>query len=186
MRHTNVVAAPRNGFTLLEILVALVLIGLLVGALVPSVLNQVSKGEVNRVAEDIGTIGDAAKTFRVDVNRWPGDLEDLVIAISSTDTDLDNSAYPAGLQSRWAGPYIEQGEILGDTLVTAGGGVIRTDFERAAWGSEDFLRLQVTGLSASTVDDVDLAVDGEANIAQGSIRASASRDTLYFYATPVK
>lgn len=188
MRHAEAVAGGRSGFTLLEILVALVLIGLLVGAVVPSVLNQVSRGEVNRVVEDLNSVANATKTFRVDVNRWPGSLEDLVTRPSSAALDVNGRAYQ-GLVNRWAGPYIEQGEIDVLGLATSMGGMIDPAFGTADWGGEDFVVIEVTGLTTDNTDAIDLAIDGVADVANGKVRVDETTPTapvLQYYATPVK
>src|SRR5687767_7213960 len=118
-----VAPSPRGGFTLLEILVALVLIGLLVGTLVPTVMSNVGRGELNRVHEDLEAINTAAKTFRVDVQRWPGDLEDVVVQPGAADSVLTGGVYPGGLLTKWAGPYLEIGSV-GTGIPTAMGGVV--------------------------------------------------------------
>jgi type II secretory pathway pseudopilin PulG len=146
----------------MEILVALVLIGILAGTLVPAVLNQLSRGETNRIVEDLGSVETAVKSFRVDVMRWPGDLEDLVSRPSGPgDTDAYGTAYAPALASRWAGPYLERGSLPGDTLVTGRGAVIQNLFTRTSWGGRDFLTVEVTGLSKPDAQAVSLVVDGD-------------------------
>jgi type II secretion system protein G len=70
----------RGGFTLIEVLVTLVLIALLVGVIVPSVINQLGAGEPTRVAQDLEAVRSGVKLFRVDVRRFPHTPEQLVIA----------------------------------------------------------------------------------------------------------
>jgi general secretion pathway protein G len=179
-----------RGFSLLEILVALVLIGLLVGALVPTVLSQLGKGEVNRVVEDLQSVETAAKTFRVDVSRWPADLEDLSNAISSTDSDINGDDYRQGHLGRWAGPYLEGVVIAveGDTLGTAAGAFIQDAFEIETLNSQDYLTITVTGLTEAMIADVSEVIDGNEVVAfddtGGQIRASST--ILYYLATPIK
>jgi len=195
----NRVRASSAGFTLLEILVALVLIGLLVGTLLPSVLNQLTRGEINRISEDLNAISNAAKTFRVDVQRWPGDLEDLVTAPASTaDSTLNpgGTTYPSGLAGKWAGPYVEQGTIKGDSLPTAAGGVIVNRFSRTTWGGRDFLTIKAKGITVADAQALSLRIDGDtvtnitATDAAGQIRfrvgTGGAVDTLYYLAAPVQ
>lgn len=141
---------------------ALVLIALLAGTLVPSVLNQLGKGEVNRIVEDVGALGQGTKSFRLDVNRWPGDLEDLVQRPSGAgDTDLNAAAYPGSLTNRWNGPYLEVGMIKGDSLLTGRGGVVRNAFTKTSWGGKDFLTITVAGLTKEDVQAVSVIIDGD-------------------------
>ena len=179
----------RAGFTLLEILVALVLIGLLVGTLVPAVLNQLGKGEVNRVVEDLNGISVAAKSFRVDVQRWPGDLEDLTSAISSTDTAFPSGSYPAGVFAKWAGPYLE-GVVVADggTLSSASGAVISDNFVSKTLGSQPYLSVEVTGLTTEMMEQISTAVDGDTNLTDSDLggRVRAVSSTLVYLAASTR
>lgn len=179
---------PEGGFTLLEVLVALTLIALLVGALAPTVLNQLDRGEENRVVEDLRAVENGAKMFRVDVRRWPGDVEDLTTAVSGTDTDFDSNAYPAGLISQWNGTYLE-GVLVADggTLSTGGGGTIQDDFVSKTLGGDTYLSIEVTNLTTSTIEAISLAVDGDTDVtdtdAGGRVRSDSG--TLVYLAVPV-
>lgn len=74
-----------SGFTLAEMLVILAIIGVLAAVLVPSVTNQITKSQTARVANDLTVIHTAVEAFVSDVARYPGDLEDLSVAITITD-----------------------------------------------------------------------------------------------------
>lgn len=187
----------RSGFTLLEILVALVLIGLLVATLVPAVLNQMGRGEVNRVVEDLSAVESASKTFRVDVNRWPGELEDLVIRPSSTATDVNGATY-GGLVARWAGPYLERGSLdAGSVIETSMGGQIQNAFSKEPWGTTNlasFFVVSVDGLTEENIKSISFAVDGDStNLVKTSDSAGRVRIdgttpnfTLLYFAAPVR
>ena len=188
--------ASRGGFTLMEILVALILIGLLVGTLLPSVINQVSKGELNRVNEDLEAVSNAAKAFRVDVQRWPGDLEDLYAQPLATtaDTSLTGGQYPAGLAAKWEGPYFELGSIAGDSIVTELGGVILDTFSQTPWGAQSFVTIKVKNVSQEDARELSLRIDGDtitapATSVGGRVRwkvGTAGADTLIFLGAPVQ
>ncbi|MBW3628446.1 MAG: prepilin-type N-terminal cleavage/methylation domain-containing protein [Gemmatimonadetes bacterium] len=179
------------GFTLLEILVALVIIGLLVGALVPSTLSQVSRGEHNRLSEDLASLTSAAKMFRLDVQRWPGDMEDLYAAPLATaaDNELTGGQYPAAVLGRWAGPYVEEGTVKGDTLATALGGFVVNRFSQTLWGAKPFLTIKVKNIPQADAQAVSLRVDLDSDVsstdAGGQVRWIAG-DTLVFLAAPVQ
>lgn len=183
-----------TGFTLLEILVVLVMLGLLVGAIVPNIISQTSKGEINRILRDIGTVEDAAKNFRVDLTRWPGDLDDLQRTPSSTDTDIRGNSYPQGLVNRWSGPYLESVELVGagtdsDSVSTAAGAHIH-GFTLGDSGNGyqinglDYLVLTVTGLSDAQLDLLDQEVDGAVGASAGRLHTASS--TAYYLAAPLQ
>lgn len=171
----------RRGFTLVEILVALVLIGLLAGALVPAVVNQISKGETGRLVEDLRAMETASKAFRVDVQRWPRGIRQLMVAPTTSDTALVGGAYPASLVSRWRGPYLERGTIPGDSILTAFGGVILPIFTPANF----FLTVQVKGISQENARSVSLILDGDTEVASSGRVRWVTGDTLRFHITPL-
>lgn len=175
-----------QGFTLLEIVVALVLIGLLAGTLVPAVINQLGRGEVNRLGEDLATLEDAAKSFRTDVNRWPGGLDDLVTAVTATDEDPEGNTYPPGLLQRWSGPYLDLGAIPGDTIVTGGGAVIDSVFTAETWGSADFLVMTVKNVPLETARELSVVIDGDTITSTAGKVRWLEGDTLVYYATPLQ
>lgn len=187
MIRANTNNQRRGGFTLLEILVALTLIGLLVGALAPSVLNQLDRGEENRVIEDLRAIENGVKLFRIDVRRWPGDIEDLTTSISTTENDFESNAYPAGIVSRWNGTYLEGVNVAdGDSIGTGGGGQIQDDFGSYTLGGDTYLSVEVTNLTSSTIAAVSEAIDGDTDVtdtdAGGRVREDSG--SLIYLAVP--
>lgn len=176
-----------EGFTLLEILVALTLIGLLVGALAPTVLNQLNRGEENRIIEDLRAIENGVKLFRIDVRRWPGDIEDLTSSISTTENDFDSSAYPAGIVSRWDGTYLEGVALTdGDSISTGGGGQIQDNFSSYTLGDDTYLSVEITNLTSATIAAVSEAVDGDTDVTDTDAGGRVREDSgaLIYLAVP--
>lgn len=86
-----------QGFTLLELLVVLVILGLLVGVVAPRFFGQVGKSEVKVAAAQIKSLEDALDQYRLDVGRYPTTEQGL----AALDTQ------PAGV-TRWRGPYLKK------------------------------------------------------------------------------
>ncbi len=85
------------GFTLLELLVVLVIIGLLVGFVAPRYFSQVGKSEVKVARAQIKALEDALDQYRLDVGHYPTGEQGIAA--------LD--VRPAG-ESRWQGPYLKK------------------------------------------------------------------------------
>lgn len=179
----------REGFTLIEILVALILIALLLGAVVPAVMNQVTKGDTNRVLEDLDAVSTGAQMFRMDVRRWPSELEHLVTKISTSDNMLADGGgtFTTGMVNRWDGAYLDGVTITASatTLMTGGEGEIQNAFSTAfPFNSETYLSIIVSNLPESQRTSLDVAVDGSADPLNGRVRVSGTE--LYYLATPIR
>lgn len=86
-----------RGFTLLELLVVLVILGLLVGIVAPRFFGQVGKSEVKVAKAQIRALEDALDQYRLDVGRYPGNEQGLPAL----------TIQPAG-EARWQGPYLKK------------------------------------------------------------------------------
>lgn len=92
-------SAPRRhrGFTLLELLVVIVIIGLLAGIVAPRYFDQLGKSETKIAAAQIASLEKALDQYRLDVGAYPT-------------TELGLTALfekPADLE-RWQGPYLKK------------------------------------------------------------------------------
>jgi general secretion pathway protein G len=83
------------GFTLLELLVVMVIIGLLAGYVGPKYFSQIGKSEVKVTRAQIDGLGKALDHFRLDIGRYPSTEEGLAVLITRP-TD----------QPKWDGPYL--------------------------------------------------------------------------------
>ena len=92
---------PRQaGFTLLEMIVVLVIIGLIMGLVGPRLFGQADKAKVQTAGTQIKMLGGALQTMRLDISRWPTEAEGLSLLTSK----------PGSAESApgWAGPYLDQ------------------------------------------------------------------------------
>jgi general secretion pathway protein G len=87
-----------RGFTLLELLVVIVIIGLLAGYVGPRYFSQVGKSEVQVARAQIDALEKALDQYRLDTRRYPA-VEDGLNALV---------ARPAN-EPHWNGPYLKKG-----------------------------------------------------------------------------
>jgi general secretion pathway protein G len=85
------------GFTLLELLVVMVIIGLLAAYVGPRFFSQIGKSEVKAARAQIDALEKALDQYRLDVGHYPSTEQGLVALMSS----------PAG-EPKWAGPYLKK------------------------------------------------------------------------------
>lgn len=88
----------RSGFTLLELLVVMVIIGLLAGYVGPKYFGQIGKSEVKAARAQIDAFEKALDHYRLDVGRYPPTDAGLAALVSK----------PAN-EPKWAGPYLKKG-----------------------------------------------------------------------------
>jgi general secretion pathway protein G len=99
MKVRRYVAREREaGFTLLELLVVMVIIGLLAGLVAPRYFAQIGKSNTKVARAQINALEQALDQFRLDVGRYP-----------TTEEGLEGlNRAPANLEG-WSGPYLKKG-----------------------------------------------------------------------------
>ncbi|MDO9219900.1 MAG: type II secretion system major pseudopilin GspG [Thiobacillus sp.] len=85
------------GFTLLELLVVLVILGLLAGYVAPKYFAQVGKSEVKTAKAQIDALEKALDQYRIDTSRYPSTEQGLA-ALNTKPAD----------EPRWDGPYLKK------------------------------------------------------------------------------
>jgi prepilin-type N-terminal cleavage/methylation domain-containing protein len=132
-KHTSI----RRGFTLIELLVVIAIIGILVGLLVPAVMNFMKKGPIIITTNEIGQLDTALQTFKQEYNITyiPSQIKlcELQGSYGSTQLDLDSISYltqlwpkitsqdPATGAVRWATTGIDWN---GDGTISPGGVIL--------------------------------------------------------------
>ncbi|QDQ25411.1 type II secretion system protein GspG [Chitinimonas arctica] len=85
------------GFTLLELLIALVIIGLLVGVVGPNLFKNLGKSEVTTAQQQIDALSKALEQYRLDTGHFPRTEQGLASLM----------AQPSD-EPRWRGPYLKK------------------------------------------------------------------------------
>ena len=90
-------ANAQSGFTLLELLVVMVIIGLLAGYVGPRYFAQIGKSEVKTARAQIDAFEKALDQYRLDIGRYP-----------STEQGLNSLVVRPENEPKWSGPYLRK------------------------------------------------------------------------------
>ena len=117
-----------GGFTLLELLVVLVIIGLLVGYVGPKYFAQIDKSKVKTAQAQMKGFEEALDQYRLDVGRYPGTGEGLKALIQAP----PNAAH-------WQGPYLKKAppaDPWGNAYVYHSPGTNGADYDLLSYGQD--------------------------------------------------
>jgi general secretion pathway protein G len=86
-----------SGFTLLELLVVMVIIGLLAAYVAPKYFSQIGKSEIKTAMAQIDALGKALDQYRLDVGHYPSSEQGLAALFTRPDNE-----------AKWNGPYLQK------------------------------------------------------------------------------
>ena len=89
---------PSQGFSLIELLVVLVILGLIAGLVVPNIMQRGEDAKVRAAKAEIQRLSMAVDEFYLDSGRAPRELRELV-------------ERPGNIRN-WNGPYVNASNLL--------------------------------------------------------------------------
>ncbi len=118
IEHPDTVSAPepktqkkRNGFTLVELMVVIFILGLLTTIVVINVLPSQDRAMVEKARADIATLGQALEMYRLDNLAYPGSSDGLQALVAAPPSLATTARYRKGGYIKklpddpWGRPY---------------------------------------------------------------------------------
>ncbi|MDY7576376.1 type II secretion system major pseudopilin GspG [Actimicrobium sp. CCI2.3] len=109
-RHTLRAAAAR-GFTLIEIMVVVVIMGILAALVVPKLMGRTDDARVTAARQDIATVMQALKLYKLDNQRYPTTEQGLSALVSKPTSGPEARGWKTGgyidrlPKDPWGNPY---------------------------------------------------------------------------------
>ena len=98
----SLIETVREGFTLIEIMIAVAIVGLMLAIIGPAVYRRFAGATESAARSQLASLKTAIGTYYIDTVRYPDRLSEL---IKNTDQKL---------AAKWKGPYLEIDEIPDD------------------------------------------------------------------------
>lgn len=89
-----------SGFTLIEMLVVLVIIGLLAGLVGPKLFTKVDSSKIQTAQTQVKMLKGTLETLRLDIGRFPTETEGLAL--------MNSAPADEKIKNRWHGPYLDE------------------------------------------------------------------------------
>lgn len=102
-KRSRTPASGRRGYTLTEMLVVLVIIGLISAIVVPQTLGQMDRAKARSARLKMESVAAALEMFSTDLAHYPTTDEGLQVLLNAPDGAAD-----------WAGPYLSDPRLLQD------------------------------------------------------------------------
>ncbi len=104
-------ATARAGFSLAELMVVIVIIGLLATAVVPKLMDRLGEANWGKAKSDISGINQALTQYAVNNGGYPDSLEALITPDSNNKRYLDLKAVP---KDPWGNEYMYEPPMGGE------------------------------------------------------------------------
>ena len=90
----------QDGFTLIEVMVVIVILGIMAALVVPNLVGRQDQAQVTAARSDIAAIGNALDLYRLDNNTYPSTEQGLEALIEKP------SGFPE--PRNWRSPYLRK------------------------------------------------------------------------------
>lgn len=92
------ICSARKGFSLLEIMIALAIIGIIAAFVAPNVFRYFFQAQRSQAENSLRILSDAITEYKIHTGRYPARLQDLM-------------SKPAEIKN-WRGPYVEESTLM--------------------------------------------------------------------------
>ena len=137
----------QSGFTLLEVMVVIVILGILASLVVPNLMGNKEKADRQKVVSDLVALEGALDMYKLDNSRYPTTEQGLQALVSAPSAEPHARNYPEGgyirrlPQDPWGNQYqlLSPGQFGKIDIFSMGmDGEAGTDDDIGNWNLKDF------------------------------------------------
>lgn len=168
---------------MIEVVVALAILVLLSGIVVPRLIGTLRQGQAGALASTFNGLSEAILAFRGDTGRYPRRISLLATPITSTSKDSCGSTIADS--ASWKGPYLDRA-INATAGIVVGPAVVSDSLRRTPGTATSTVRvgtltIVATGVEQQVADELEKALDGNANLSAGTVQWSSAGDGTLSY-----
>jgi prepilin-type N-terminal cleavage/methylation domain-containing protein len=175
----------RRGVTLIEILIAMVIVVALAAVVYPTVAGQLRRGQATALGNQLDNVRTALSNYRQNVLRYPSVLTQLTTQPVAGATDVCGVAIPAANRALWRGPYLNQ-NVAGNIYVGEDS-VLNALGYQVTVAPVANLRLFALGVDTLTAAELEREFDGTTlNYGAGTILWSTAGGGTLTFQIPIR
>ena len=141
--HKKRLSNKQRGFTLIELMIVLVILGLIMGIVGPQAMKYLGKGKTQSTKVQIENLSAALDMYRLEVGSYPTSADGLKALV----------AQPSSARG-WNGPYLKKGDVPKDAW--------NNDYQYKRPGSNnhpyDLISLGADGAAGGEGEDADISL----------------------------
>lgn len=157
--------------TLVEVVVAIAILGILAAAVYPTVMGRLQRAQAAALASQLENYREALEHFRENVGRYPNRLRLLTTEPVSGARDICLGTIPNGFLPRWRGPYLNSA-IVADSIKVGDATLLDTLFRdpvNTSGGQPGVLRIVAINVDSVPAAELERRFDGNANFLAGNV-----------------
>lgn len=160
--------STRRGFTVIEVIIAIILIAAMSAAVIPALMGRIRDAQTAAISQTVFALSQAVFEYRKAVTLYPPALRYLAVKPIASTTDACGTAIGTSNANNWRGPYVSRELVAGG--INIGDAAISDTLRRVVEGTSTYLFIDVAAVDSLSVVDIERQFDATFNGTTGTVR----------------